>query len=578
MNYWLFKTLHHICYRLAHISNQIEKVYKENMINRLKSSKYYIEIASHFQLLSVDKKNFYEYFSSPYRIILIIIFTILFLPHVFVVVKDINFVTAYEVDPGSIIRSILSLYQNSYNMNSAYHSSYYGWTYYSISYFILMPIYFAKALKIITDDYYFFVGLRFIFFMIGLFSTLAYFEIAKRILKHTFLSFIAALLYIASPAISVYFYFLHPESTGLLFLFLGVLCLLNFKDEKAENYRWYTLGLLSLVLSALSKHVFFITALPVLFLFYYSYCHFHNVSILKFAVSNQLAKVLGLSTLLSVLIFFIINPYAFIQPKLFIANQRFMFSTQSEGAIFEIQMQALKQWLEIIKAMPIIYVSIIIVPITLFGAIIFWRNHKAGTIFYVVNIIGAVFYTTIISVSASYLTQPGYLAPVYPFFILNLMIIPLYIFRKWNMYIVKWVTIISLAYFLFFVLVHDFSISIPASNVRMRYQESLIYKVYEYIEENVPYGSKIAHDHLVPISSEKAVIGCQYWQGCGTDYIEEFNPDYVIFSENWLFNGERLPEALRLEKYVSDHHFILVDTIRHEGADFTISVWKKPDP
>lgn len=534
---------------------------------RLKPS-VYNEIVSHFRLLSIDKKSFLDYLSSPYRIILISIFTILFFPHVFVVVKDINFVKAYEVDPGSIIASILSLYQNSYNMNAAYHSSSYGWTYYSINYFLLMPIYLAKVLKIVTDDYFFFVGLRFIFFMIGLSSVFAYFEVAKRILKHTFLSFMATFLYIASPAVYPNFYFLHPESTGLLFLFIGVLCLLNFNDGKAENYRWYTLGLFSLVLSALSKQVFFITALPVLFLFYYLYCHHHNISILKFVFSRQFARILLSSTLLSVFVFFVINPFAFIQPKIFIANQIRVFMNQTQGSIFHVE--AVMKWLETIKKIPVIYLSIILLPFTLLGAIIFGRDQKVGKIFYIVNIIGSCFYVIIISVSARYLIQVTYFAPIYPFFVLNLINIPLYIVRKWNINIIKSLFMIPLAYFLFFVLVADFSISIPKGYARLMYKNSHIYKVYSYIEEKIPRGSKVAYDHHVAIPSDKGITSCHFWQGCGTDYIEKFQPDYVIFQENWTLNGLPHPQTERLTKYVNDHHFILIDTIE------SVSVWKKP--
>ena len=138
-----------------------------NKLIQLKSSVHY-EIASHFRLLSVDRKSLLHYFSSPYRIILVIIFAVLFFPHVFAVVNDLGFIAAYETDPGSIIQSILSLYQHSYNMNEAFHSRYYGWTYYAINYVLLMPIYLAKVFKIFTADYYIFVAIRFIFFMIGL--------------------------------------------------------------------------------------------------------------------------------------------------------------------------------------------------------------------------------------------------------------------------------------------------------------------------------------------------------------------------------------------------------------------------
>jgi hypothetical protein len=459
-------------------------------------------------------------------------------------------------------------------MNAAYHSSYYGWTYFSINYFLLMPIYIAHALKIVKDDYVFFVAIRFLFFTIGLSAVLAYFEVAVRILKNAFLAFVSAILFVASPAVFTYFYLIHPESTGLLFSFLGVLCLLRFNESRGEDVRWYTLGLISLVLSALSKQVFFITALPVLFLFYYTYCHYHNISFAKFAISRQFVKALLFTVFLSILVFFIINPFAFLQPKTFMTNQMVLFSTQTHGVVSK--GEAIKSWLERLKTVPIIYLSILFAPFTLLGALIFGRDQKVGRTFFVVSLIASILYVVLISVSAKYLIQVGYFAPIYPYFILSFLIIPLHIVRKWNFNVVKLVISASLIYLLFFVLISDFSVSIPMGYARLMYKDTAVYKVYSYIRDKIPDGSKIAHDHLVTFPADEGLIGCQYWQGCGTDYIEQFQPDYVIFSETWKFNGETLPQTLRLKKYVRDHHFVLIDTISYGNND-KISVWKKPD-
>jgi len=395
--------------------------------------------------------------------------------------------------------------------------------------------------------------------------------VAKRILKHAFLSFIAAVLYIASPTVFLYFYFIHPETTGLLFSFLGILCLLKFNEEKAKNYRWYTLGLLSLVLSTLSKHAFFVTALPVLFLFFYLYCHHHNISVFKFVFSKQFAKTLGASTLFSLLVFFIINPFAFLQPGDFITNQIFMFSTQTQGSIF--QSEAMMQWLKIIKSIPVMYLSIILLPFSVLGAIFLGRDQKEGRTFYIVNIISVLFYIVIFSVSAQYIIRANYFAPVYPFLVLNLLSIVLYMVRRWDANIIKLLIMVPLAYFIFFVLISDFSDTIPKGYTRLMYKETVIYKVYDFIEKEIPKGSKIAHDQFVALPP--TVEGCHYWQGCGTDYIEEFQPDYIIFNADITFNGETLPEAQRLKKYISDHNFILINTIG-EG-DNSLGVWKKPD-
>jgi len=529
-----------------------------------------MEIVSHFRLLSIKKKDVLSYLSSPYRIILIIIFTILFLPHVFVVVKDINFVTAYELDPGTMIESILLLFQRPfYNMNAGFHSSTYGWTYFSINFFLLIPVYALTALKIIPTDYYFFVSIRFIFFLIGLASVLAFFEVAKRTLKHKFLSFIAAMLYVASPITFRFFYFIHPETTGLLFLFLSILCLTHFNEGKAEDYRWYTFGLFSLVLSALSKQFFFFAVPSVLFLYVYFYCHHHKKSIFRFLVSKQFIRALLASIGFSILILFIVHPFAFFQPRVFIELQIGIFSKHAEGPLT--RLETIKAWINIIKTIPIIYLTIISLPFTILGAVIFGRDQKTGKMLYIVNILTSVLFITLVSITSRFIIYSAYFAPIYPFFILNLISVPLYIMRKWNARRpIKLLSQLALICFLFVVLVGDFSDSIPMGYARFMYQNGVTYKTYKYIEENIPNGSKIAYDHFVAIPSEKEMIVCHIWRACGTtDRIEEFQPDYVLFDENYTFYGV-VPQIERSIEYVNDYHYILIDTIE------TVSVWKKP--
>ena len=107
------------------------------MLSRLGQLKSYTytEITSYLELLKIKKENTRSYFSSPYRIFLIAIYTVLFLPHVFVLVKDLGLISAFETDPGSIIDSIIGLFQHPYNMNKNFHSWLYGWTYFSINFF-----------------------------------------------------------------------------------------------------------------------------------------------------------------------------------------------------------------------------------------------------------------------------------------------------------------------------------------------------------------------------------------------------------------------------------------------------------
>jgi len=512
-----------------------------------------------------------------------LVFTILFIPHVFVVVRDLSLAIAYEVDPGSIIESILALFGNHYNMNGGYFSQYYGWTYFAINFFLLLPIHIVMALGIVKDSYLLLIAIRSVFFVIGLASVLTFFEVAEGTLKQGVLSFVAALLFIASPTVFRFFYFLHPETTGLLFLFLGVLCLLRFNEGSAKDRRWYTFALLALVLSSLSKQVFFVTALPVLFLFVYSYCHHQNRSVFRFLLSAQFFKLLLGSLAVAGLVFFVINPFAVLEPSVFIKNQMALVLVQSHGTLT--RADAIAAWVGIVRTIPIVVVSILMLPFTLLGAAILGRDQRAGRMFYIVNIIAAVAFVTLVATSSRYIIYNGYLAPIYPFFVLNVLSIPLFMARRWNAGGARLLAIVPFGCFLLLAVVSDVSVSIPEGYARLMYQDSLVFKVHSYIEENIPNGSRMAYDQFVALPSDRGLVGCSYWQGCGTDYIEEFQPDYVLFVENWTLGGARLPENARLEKYINDHHFVLVDTIVGRvgrdaggtfGEDLSVSVWRNP--
>ena len=540
--------------------------------------KVWDKVHSHLKILSIREKDIRFFFSSPYRIGLIILFTVLFLPHAFVMVEDISLVGAYEVDPGSIVDTIESLYQADrfYNMNSPYHSRFYGWTYYWINFILVAPAYVLTALNVLQGYFFFLVSIRFVLFLIGLASLLAFFELARRFLQHNLFAFFAGLLYIASPVTSQFFYFIHPETTGLLFLFLALLCLFNFNEAGARDSRWYTFALLFLTLAVLSKHVFIFTALPVFFLFLYSYCYHNNISVFRFVLSRQFVRVLLPSLTFSVFIFFIINPFAFFQFRVFLANKIRLFSTQTQGSLSEIE--AMQAWLDIIEKMPVLWISILLAPLSWLGTILY-SHRNMNRIIYLTNLMGSIFFLFFSVLSLRYIIYDGYLAPIYPLFILNLLAIVLCILRRWNARPLRFVMILTFAYFLFFVLVKDFSVSLADGWDRLQYQESPAYKSYQYIEAKIPAGKKIAHDHFVAVPRDKELIGCHYWTGgCGTDYIEEFHPDYVIFDRKWTFYGVDVPQKAILINYINDQNFVLVDTIdvsTYEGSSL-LEIWKEP--
>ena len=147
-------------------------------------------------MISTFKKNKVY---NIYKLFLFLIFSILFLPQTFILNEDINLILAHEVDPGSIIISINTLFNFPYyNMFYGYHTTYYGWTYASLTFLFLLPfklIFFIFKIESLSFTIFL---IRFAFYLIGLFSALILFRLCRKVLgtKNLVISFFIVILFI----------------------------------------------------------------------------------------------------------------------------------------------------------------------------------------------------------------------------------------------------------------------------------------------------------------------------------------------------------------------------------------------
>lgn len=548
------------------------------------------------EILRVTPIQVATYLASPYRLLLIVIFSALFLPHVFILNEDLSLISAFEVDPGSIVSAIESMFSNGYDMNAAYHSRYYGWTYFSINFFALLPLYIAYALNLLSSKFYLYFGIRFILFAIGLGTVLTFFEVASKVLRNKFLALVACFLFLMSPGVFEFFFFIHPETTGMLFSFSGILFIFKYNESRAERHEYYILGLTCLVLSALSKQIFFFTALPVLFLALNSYCLHHNQSLMRFMKSKLFGRYLTITTLLSLSILFFIHPYLFFHPLNTYRFQKEVVAVFTEGQYALTTGQSLKMWFDVLKSKPLIFYALILSPFTLGWA--FVRRQRPEAVLYIVNMVALLCISTIIVLTVHAWIRDEYFAPIYPFFVLNAMTVVVGIarMRVRSLWLIRAVLLVGAAYFIFFDLASIVGESLQMSFRRLDYKSSVAFHVYEYIETNIPAGAKVAHDHNVAIPSTKGIVDCHYWQGCGERaWIERFDPDYVIFDESFTVSGIPHGPTQTLKKYIKDHQFELIQVIHGHGGysecaagdvelclsrrkDTPVSVWKRREP
>jgi len=263
--------------------------------------------------INFKKKKTYNIF----KILIFLIFSILFLPQTFILNEDFNLILAYEVDPGSIIISINTLFNFPYyNMFNGYHTTYYGWTYASLTFLFLLPfklIFFI--FKIESFSYVIFL-IRFVFYVIGLFSAFILLRLCRKILgtKNLLISFLIVILFIFSPFHNL-FYFLHPETTGILFTFLATNYLIDYENKSQKKFYYYSF--ICLVLATLSKQQFFISSFFLSTLLLFLFCNKNKISFLSSIFFKETKNFF----ILALFVLFLIHPYAFLMPFKFLFSQ-----------------------------------------------------------------------------------------------------------------------------------------------------------------------------------------------------------------------------------------------------------------
>jgi hypothetical protein len=504
-----------------------------------------------------------------YKFLIFLIFAILFLPQTFILNEDINLVLAYEVDPGSIISSINTLFNFPYyNMFNGYHTTYYGWTHASLTFLFLLPFKFIFFIFKIESLSFTIFLIRFVFFLIGLFSALILFRLCRKVLgtKNLVISFFIAILFIFSPFFNL-FYYIHPETTGILFTFLAVNYLLDYENKSQKKFYYYSL--ICLVLATLSKQQFFISSfflsISLIILFFYK----NKISFCVHYFFKEITKAF----LLSLFFLFLIHPYAFLMPIKFLSAQNGLalsFSAAKNNLNF---LDALILWTNLYKSNPLF--SFLTILNLLNVIIIFVKKHSIfDKIFNIICLIIILFSLLYFSLGNKANISFNYFQAIYAviFFQLLFFLKNIFDYRFFNRFQFKLLIIIILIIFPF----NNFNPTVKSIQERFSYKEGLAYKSYEYVKENLNINDKIAHDHHVAIPFSMNDISCHYWRSCNNyNRIVDFAPTYVAFLDplpvwGWSDNLE----GKALKKYAVDKKMKLVKTIKDKNSNIKILFFK----
>jgi len=502
-----------------------------------------------------------------FKLILFIVFTILYLPHCFIMVSDISLITAYEVDPGSIIDSIEKLYSGKiYNMLNGYHSKFYGWTYMSINFWLLLPIMLLNLIFGIKSKILFYLLLKFIYFSIGLTLILLVYKLSIKINKNSsyIAAFMVTFLLLVMPT-SSQFYFVHPETTGALFLVLAML----FLSKYSENgyFKYYIYGIVCLSLASLSKQIFFFTAIPIFFAFYFlGFKKFNRNYITLFLISF----VLGALTL------FVIHPYAYIYPKVFIGYQLDLSSSLSGGNQIG-YLLSLKNWiLFIYNEASLLILPLVLTPILLiYSAFNLRKSNNLYCLLLMVSCGCVIISLAMVAYGNRISHAHHYLFPSYIF----LLIICSFLIDSITGLKYRKVSVLlsGLAVYAFFgSSLHYAFHSIPNSISRLSFEKSVATVSYNYVSQKLQRGDKVVTDYQVAIPSGLGIIACGMWTGCGTETaIASFKPDYIMFDQQAAGNISPL-EFLAFKNFVKNNNYKLIDKLPVQGRHNILTGHRAP--
>ncbi|EOX3369880.1 hypothetical protein ACPFT4_003427, partial [Vibrio cholerae] len=190
---------------------------------------------------------------NKYQVILVLIFFILYFVCVLGNVISVEFM---GVDEHSIIDSINGLTSHSYyNMNANYHSQYYGWTYFSLNFFIVG---FAKIVGV-SEPVAINIIVRTTHFIIGLFCALSMLFLSRKIFDSFLIAFIITVAFITNPMLSHFLNEIHPESLGLFLQIVSILLFIDIYQSKSIGGNKFILAIIFLSLSSLCKQAFIIS-------------------------------------------------------------------------------------------------------------------------------------------------------------------------------------------------------------------------------------------------------------------------------------------------------------------------------
>lgn len=504
-------------------------------------------------------KKYLDKKTALYLLIITTVFSFLYFPQTLIMNENIETIAAFEIDASLMVDSVFQ-HLKTYNMQTGYMSRFYGWSYFFINYIILKPITLLEKILNIENISFNLFLIKIIFYLISFSSCIVFFILLKKIFKKNSISLLGSLLYIFFPLKNNFFTDIKPETTGLLFLFLSQIFLINFiENKKNKKLIWYLASIVTLTLSILAKQSFVFLVFPIIIIFYSYFIKQEKLNFIRNVFTKKIFLIVIFSILTVISVTFIIYPHLFKHPDNFINAQKILLKDHNSSGSLTLKGQNLfDSWWSTIWNNPFLRIIIFSYPISFL--VIFLTKNKLK-IFFIINLLFLPTITFVLCKNAALFINPNYLTPLILIFILVLLLpFSNSLFIK-NKIIKK--TILGL-YFSIFVILISYQFFNTYNNLKNRkeYKQSEVFQVSDYISKEINKNSRLAISDSIFIPNKESYQICHWWQNCSIKtYLDEFNPDYLIFIKNTSYNGIEPEFYLNYINYSKEHNFQLQKTI-----------------
>ena len=486
--------------------------------------------------------------------VLSVVFFSMYYPHTLILNENIETIAAFEIDASDMIKTTLK-HIETFNTGTEYKTFRYGWTYFTFSTLLIKPIQLIDNLfQFNFDSSYYIFLIRNVFFLFSFLSLLALYFLLVKLSGSSIIALALSSFYLFPSLRLILFVDLKPETVGLFFLFLSQIFLFYFLEaKKSMRNTLYIAGVVSLILSVLSKQSFLFTALPVFSLYLWYDWKSQRVRLSTYFMSNHFSKLFLTTLIIGFFMILIVVPALFLHTDKMIKGMTYLFSAHTEGTNINLSGSSLfKAWFSTIRNNPLLVVTGVLWPISVFLTI---KQNSKLKIYYLVHLLCFPLILFILTSNATRFIILYYLTPLYSYILITLLIpilslvsVPRFLLNKFFriLLVIFGVMIISSSLFA----VHQ------SLKIREGYKSSDIMILRNYIEENIPKGSKIAISDSILLPSKTDYDSCHWWSTCtNLKSVENFQPEFLIFINNRTFNGVHPNSYLSFREYIKNENF-----------------------